>query len=494
MFRPVTLSTLLAIAVCGCSSSHSVGPASTPARAGTGALPLPPSPSPLWTGGNLYDHFGLAQGAGIAGLRFDTWAGCPVQRFDVVCVDSVLADGQPQDLKSIDGKVISVHAKVSPTENKATIEVRRAIVGPVEAVDFEHAHATVMGQEVFLYQASADWSALVVGALVEVNGYIGLTGQVYATRVDLAPPGPYVLRGILGRGAGGHFSLGALDVDVSAAEIAGFPAHSPVVGDPVVMISSRPPVAGLFVADSVRFEGGDWNQLSIWENHAEDLLEGIVTAKRSEVDFDVGGRRVLLDTCSCGPTALPPAVGTPLSLHSVLDYGGTALVSTNIGTYVNTLLTGPIEQIDADTRRLKVLGFDVQALPATYVSSISSSIAGDASDIAGNQLSFSDLKLGDAVDISGEALGQLLVASSIGRSRTVPRIYGDMFRSDYPNLSVLGQTIVVDRNTVIVHNPDEVVPDLASYRTGGRLPLLFTVDLASPTPPLRATRILIELL
>jgi hypothetical protein len=257
--RATTLVILIAvIELSGCDSGRQDGPA--PAPSGSIA-PSSASPDivPL-----AYHYLGIVRSHRIGNLTLGQAAGCA----DVpggVCVQSVSADGEPRSLDSLEGKIVEVDATVLPTLNTATVAIRRAVVGPVDAVDLARARLTVMGQDVYLYGVGGEGSLpqLAVGDVVEVNGYVGRGGQVFATRIDLVDPKlqdepVFLVRGILSMASDGRLEAGGLVLDLSGASVEGFPASSPIAGDAVVLFGSRRPVAGTFMVGRAVFDGKVW--------------------------------------------------------------------------------------------------------------------------------------------------------------------------------------------------------------------------------------------
>jgi len=486
---------LLAIQLGGCSSKNDGPPASsssatTPAVPPRVAQPIPPPP-PSEPRSGEYNYVGVVQSfwLGDVGLRPPSNCHAP-DASSALCVDAVLADGEAQDLNSIDRKVIELRATVAKGVNTATVEVLRAVVGPVEAIDADHARITVMGQDVFLWgvQGRVDALALIVGAVAEVNGYVGAGGQIFATRIDRAPAGaPFLVRGILTAGPHGILRVGALEVDLASANLVGFPASTPLPQDPVVLIAATAPRQGILAVDKARFERAVWDATSMYQGHRL-LLQGVVTAVRSPFDFDVGGRKVIVESCTCYQfTALPPAVGTPLDLRTSDYSGGSTLISTNIGPWSTVQMRGQIEQVDPAQRRLRLLGFDVQGFPVTYVG------ARDSENIAGDQLSFAYLDVGDVVKVTAQTFGSMLVASSIVRNEGHARIVTDLFKQEFPNLRLLNQLVATDQQTSVQCAQCADSGQSAAFPKDQYFPPLLTIDLDSEHPPLRAASIIVDL-
>jgi Domain of unknown function (DUF5666) len=364
--------------------------------------------------------------------------------FGASCIQSVTLDGRPASLTDLkDGQIVEIHGTrieppgaVLPNSGYAgvSIDIRRAVVGPVEAIDANHFRLTVLGQQVYAYAGIATDVAL--GDLVTVSGHFNADGEILAEFIEpYVGDSQFVVRGVLNDTALGGFALGGLEIDLSAASREGFPGGAPLPGDAVVVFAEQPPDEGILTANAVRCTGQC--ATASWEN---GWVAGFVTAWRSPTDFDVDGIAVQPSWCQCVYGA-PPDIGRYVYVSL---YHGNADVTPAPTTSFRTGLAGRIEAIDEVRREITVLGFPVQMSPATLIAATQENYY----DFAGS-LSLSDLQLGDAVEVGGEVAGNVVVAGRIVPGSEASFVLSYDYTLDRPAIHVAERTILTETTTTI---------------------------------------------
>jgi Domain of unknown function (DUF5666) len=453
----------------------------------------PPPPS--------HNYVGALWGEEAVGIEL--WVGSPCASHlgfessatgnDLGCADLTM-DGAAVSVDSLrTGQVIELYLNPADPERTAWVDIHRTAVGAVDALDAAHAQMTVLGQRVYVTDVTAiygnafpdgdgDLGALAVGDRVTVAGHFSADGQVMASLIQQdAGPGEVLLRGVLADGANGLFRIGELQVDLSGASLEGFPGDAPLAGDTVLLLADQDPQNGVLVVRSARDAGhSDWNP----DNYS---VTGFVTAARDSYDFDVGGYTVRKDACvQCATLAEPLATGTYVRVS------GRSFDVTNVTllwpTGVGVGLVGPVDAIDAAAGSLTVLGITVQTSPATHTSADEQPWVGSAT------LDLAELGIGNTVTVSGNVLGDIIVAGRVGRVGEGTRIRTRAYERADPAVVVLGRQILTDAATTVLacdfYTDDCTTADaswLFSY-AGAYLPTL-SIDIDTATMPLRATQI-----
>jgi hypothetical protein len=294
---------------------------------------------------------------------------------------------------------------------------------------------TVLGQRVFMVDTAA--LNLAIGDVVTVHGHFTADGQVLPTLVEpYVGENLYLVRGVLQELAPNRFAVGALEVDLASATREGFPGGAPVAGDAVLVVAGQPPTQGVLTASTVRCEGAC--RPARWGNGG---ARGFITAWRSATDFDVDGVTIRPNWCECTYGA-SPALGTYVDVSL---YGGNAELLLAPSASPPLGLTGHVTAADPVTRELVVLGYRVQASPATHISATPQ----DYPSV--DALTFDALGVGDTVEVSGTTLGGVLVAGTIVRQGDTAQVragYYDFTLSD-PVIEVAGQSILTNAATLV---------------------------------------------
>jgi len=359
------------------------------------------------------------------------------------CIETVTIDGVPADASALKaGQIVEVHggrfswssfANAAPptTDNPTvTVDIQRAIVGPVEAIDIDHAWMTVLGQRVYADDAAVASTA--VGEVVTVYGHFTGTGQIVAELVEPYAGDPlFLLRGVLTEPAPGHFAIGELEVDISSATRENFPGGAPLPGD-TVLVRGDPPSSGDVVsATAVRCIGACLSPRWLLGS-----ARGFLTSWRSPTDFDVDGIAVRLDYCDYCPDTPPPTPGTFISV-SVNYYG--SQVTQASSTSRTIALAGRVTAKDSVLGEIVVHGYRVHVSPATHI------IADP--DVYFDVLPFDNVNVYDAVEISGQASGAGIRADTIVRQGSANIVKVLDYTLAAPAIEVAGRAILTDSTT-----------------------------------------------
>ncbi|HSG66215.1 MAG TPA: DUF5666 domain-containing protein [Gammaproteobacteria bacterium] len=359
------------------------------------------------------------------------------------CIDSVTFDGLPAHVEDLrPGQIVEIHGSrlipgLSPPGDSwgdVNVDVKRAIVGPIERIDAERAWLTVLGQRVYAYDAAVESAA--VGDTVSVYGHITGDGQVTAELVEPYAGDPlFLLRGTLAGLASGRLAIGDLEIDISSATLENFPAGASLPGDTVLVFSDQPPDQGLLTAKTLRCIG---ECVSDWVGGgALGWARGFLTGWRSPTDFDIDGISIRPRSCECG-YGMPPPLG---SFVDVFLRDGNADITRAPSTTHRLGLAGRITAIEVAHREIEVLGYRVQLSPATQITATRQYYFNvDA-------LAFEELRVNDSIEISGEAIGSTIVAGTAIRQGDAHVVRSYDYGLEAPAIEIAGQTILTDAAT-----------------------------------------------
>ena len=230
--------------------------------------------------------------------------------------------------------------------------------------------------------------------VVEVSGMVATLGAIDATRIDVKPDGgPFDVTGyVTNLALSTHrFNVNALVVDYSSANMDDFPTGQPTDGDLVLVKGFTFAADGSFVATRVELRSDDWLKAA-----AGDVLEveGAITDFESATKFNVAGRAV-----TTTPTTLYEH-GTVATLANdvLVEVEGTAdaagvLVAHKV-KFKQVSEIRIVAQIQGKTNSsLEILGLQVATNDVTHYE--------DMSVLALRNLSFTDLAVGNWVDVRG---------------------------------------------------------------------------------------------
>ena len=306
--------------------------------------------------------------------------------FGSVVVDGAMgtdADIQVGDVVTLDGEEALNPVQNWLHDNARRTELRHIIAGPVDSVDLGHGRLVVMGQPVFTQGFSCTNTAgdqdlaqsllqLQPGDRVTVSGHDSRAGDVLATRINHNAAASLLVSGyVTGLDVSrSRFTLNALTIDYSQAQLLSFPSNAPLPGDHVVAFANQPPLSGMLTATRLKRV----SEFLIGPANADAWVEGLITRWVSVSDFDVDGHRISLDaTASCDSLSL--GLNAHVVLSASLDEQGIVRKGSSDSFFCPMLvqpqeitLTGPIDAIDLANGALTLLGFTVQTNMLTRIS------------------------------------------------------------------------------------------------------------------------------
>lgn len=251
--------------------------------------------------------------------------------FDVDTADVVI-DGTPAAASELRlGMVVEVRGTIdarTATGVAASVEFDDDLQGPVEAVDESQSTIVVLGQLVFVTEATVfdgtTLATLEIGEVIEVSGFVDGGGNLRATRIELESESEgYELRGLIAEldGDAETFRIGGQLVDYSNAEIENAPPDG-LANDLYVEVEAQDdPVGGVLLATEVEVKGNDFDG----EEGEEVEIEGLVTRVISATEFVLNQtRRVRTDarTEFENGTAADIAVNARLEAEGIVDNDG----------------------------------------------------------------------------------------------------------------------------------------------------------------------------
>lgn len=431
------LLTLSAMAACGGGSGSNDG--------GGGGVVPPPSNGIVRTGFVLgpIASFGSVV---VNGIHYDTDGA------------TITVDGAPAtqaDLRV--GQVIQVTAELedgATTGTASSISFDDNVEGPIASIDAAAGVMVVLGQTVRIGPATSfddsiqprSIEGLAVGDFAEVSGLVMADGSIDATRIEIdADGGELEVHGVVSAldAANSRFSINALVVDYSAAQLDDFPAGGIADGQPVEAKGLALDGSGALVATRVEYEGGTVNATE--GDFAE--IEGFITRFASAEDFDVNGVPVVTNASTRfdDGTAADLALNVKVEVEGVFDANGRLVareVDLKLGGDIE--ITGLVDSVDAAGDSLVVLGIPVDVDALTRFE--------DQSDARVSPLTLDDVNVGDYVEIRGAE-----IPADSGRVQAA-LLERDDFDADTelqgfatavaaPTLTILGVTVQTDGAT-----------------------------------------------
>ena len=251
----------------------------------------------------------------VNGVRYNT----NTAAFDIDGSDGVQSDLAVGDVVTIRGTVND--DGTSPTASSVTFD--DAVEGPIQAIDAAAGTMTVLGQ---LVRTDADTSfddsispasldGLAIDDIVEISGFVLADGSISATRVEQKPAGgEFEVTGEVSNLTATTFTINALTVDFSAAQLDNFPGGTPEAGQRVEAKGMSLGAGGQLLATRVEFKGTDLG------GDAGDAaeIEGFITRFVSASDFDVEGVRVT----TTGSTTFTNGTSADLGLNRKVEVEG----------------------------------------------------------------------------------------------------------------------------------------------------------------------------
>jgi hypothetical protein len=371
---------------------------------------------------------------------------------------TITVDGEPAtqaDLRV--GQVVRITAELEDGETTGTasaIDFDDNVEGPIESIDAAAGVLVVLGQTVRIGPGTSfddsieprSIDGLAVGDFVEVSGLVMADGSIDATRIEIdANGGELEVHGVVAAldAANSRFSINALVVDYSAAQLDDFPAGGLADGQPVEAKGLALDGSGALVATRVEFKG----PAVAGETDDFGEIEGFITRFASAQDFDVSGLCVTTGAATVfeGGTAADLGLDVKVEVEGLFDAAGCLAarkVDIRLGTAVR--VTAVIDSVDAAANSLVLLGIPVDVDALTRME--------DQSDADLEPLTLADLAAGDYVEIRG---GERPAGSGRVRAALLERddlddeteLQGFATAVAAPTLTILGVTIETDGST-----------------------------------------------
>jgi len=209
----------------------------------------------------------------------------------------VFINGQAGNLADIQpGYVVAVTGAINAdgvTGTADTIDYQTTLRGPIDGVDVQAGRISMVGQTVHTYQGtvfdqgidSQSVAGLAVGSRIEVSGFPMASGEVLATRIEIAAPGSEVR--LFGPVSGLNmadllFNINRQIVDYGSTAVIDLPGGMPEDGSSLLAIGSL--VDGILVAEELAGAAQLPPVLGLRIH-----ISGLVTRFGSATDFDVDG-------------------------------------------------------------------------------------------------------------------------------------------------------------------------------------------------------------
>ncbi len=363
------------------------------------------------------------------------------------------------------GYVVVIQANIPPDGSgvqATTIDFSHDVIGPLSAVDVVQNNSIVLGQRITMNDstaygpgispASADGLALLpAGQVLRVSGFVGVDGEILATRIELGPNAAELeVTGIVLSldTATGKFEIGGLVIDYSNASIEGFAGGVPALGDRVEVSGSQLGMAGELVATEVKLKEPG----SGFEEDDQLEIEGLVTVLMSVNSFSVSGIPVMTNAVTkySGGDASMLGLNVRVEVEGRLNSGG-VLVAEEVefrrdGKLRVEALVGAI---DPAAGTLQILGIPVQTTTLTSFE--------DKSPLELRPFTLADINPGDPLRVVGNESMDVpgtIMATQIVRMEKLEklRLKGIAANVVEPTFSILGVTVFTDSQTDLEGN------------------------------------------
>lgn len=421
------------------------------------------SPAPVAT--NIVSQ-GTITGFGsviVNGVRYDTGSA------------TINLDGSPgveTDLAV--GQIVVVKGTISDdgtTGTATSVDFDDAVEGPIESIDLANDSMTVLGQLVLVngdtvYEDDINPDSLEglnVGDIVEVSGNIDANGDIVATYIELEDPGSdFEVTGFAMNVDSGAFTfeINSLVVDYSAASLDDFPNGGPENGQLVEAKGNMLGGAGELIATEVEFEGNDFDV----DDGDEVEIEGFITRFNSATDFDVSGIAVTTNAS----TEFENGSSANLALNVKVEVDGEInaagiLVADEVDFEEEGIIRIAALVQDVQSDRLTLLGIEVTVNVQTEFD--------DESAMDVQNFSFSDVNVGDYVEVRGFDSAGTIVATRLERDDDEGEVSlrGFVEAVADPEFTILGVTIQTNAGTEFEDDDVPLTPVEFFSQAMGRL-------------------------
>ena len=345
-----------------------------------------------------------------------------------------------------------------------------AVEGPISDIDLAAATLTVLGQLVRIDGATSfddgiiprSLDGLSVNNIVEVSGFYLADGSISATRIELKSQGGELeLTGTVSNVGTGTFEINGFVIDFSAATLENFPNGMPENGQRVEAKGDGLGGSGELVATRVQYKESE-----LGEDGDEAEVEGFITVFNSAADFEVEGVRVTTNA----QTVYENGASTDLALNRKIEVEGSinaagVLVAESIDFRVSGALRVEALVEDIQASQLMVLGINIRVNDSTRYE--------DSSVLDLENFRFSDISVGDYVEIRGYEDQDGLIATQIDRDdfQGDVAVRGFVENIANPDLVILGVTISTSAATDFIDNDGvtELTPAEFFGQADGRL-------------------------
>jgi len=349
-----------------------------------------------------------------------------------------------------------------------SIDFSNNVEGPISSIDLVTSRFVVLGQTVIVDANTsfddsllpADLTSLKVSDRVEVSGLVNSSGNIVASRIELAHTATTMveLSGVISAlDSNAHtFDIGTQNVDYSSVSLVNF---TPANGDTVevhgtlnsnnVLIASRVEaededheVEHSSSSASSTSSSANSSSTSAAATHRE--IEGLVTRFASTADFDVAGRAVT----TTSNTRFENGTMSDLALDVRLEVEGSAnasgvLVADKVQFRIasDVRLEAKVDAVDATAGTVSLLGVTVKFTAITRYE--------DKSAAKIERFSLKDLSAGDFVEIRAGLANGVLTATRLERdtAQSIIKLRGPVDSVAAPVFTLVGITVNTDSST-----------------------------------------------
>ncbi|MGQ0835597.1 MAG: DUF5666 domain-containing protein, partial [Gammaproteobacteria bacterium] len=379
----------------------------------------------------------------VNGVRFDTSGA------------TVTLDGQQGTESQLRvGHVVRVEGRLNADRRggrASSIDFDDAVEGPVQSVDGTAGTLVVLGQNVRVDALTsfdddfqpASLAGVAIGAIVEVSGFRDANGVIHATRIEREDAaGEFEVTGTVQDhdAAAKRFSIAALIVDYSTAQLDDLPGGAPVDGLLVEVKGRSLDANGVLLA--TRVEGKQKDMDADDDNEAE--IEGLITRFVSPTDFDVNGQRVT----TTAATRFENGTSANLALNARVEVEGNVRDGVLLADKVefereaDLRVSADVGSIVATAGTFTVLGITIQTDTTTRFE--------DKTDAQVRPFDLAALRVGDFVEVRGSAgsIPNSIAAARVERDDDEDEIElrGPAANVAQPQLTILGVTVMTDAN------------------------------------------------
>jgi len=437
---------ILALIVFGCSGGSGLLTAANSGIGGTGVV----SSGPITGFGSIF----------VNGVEYQT---------DSAAVEFDDASGSVTELK------LGMRVKVEAIENRGIFnatkvlfdyEVKGPVTSLVTSTDGLSKQFTVLGTRVSVDQtatvfdnsAGFSFASLAENQLVKISGLFDQNGVLVANYIELG--GNFVvgtseveLKGVISNLSGTCFILGSMTVDASSANLIGLP--NGLTDNAQVEVKGVLANGTTVTATLVRSEQGDLEGV---EGQVE--LSGFVTDFTRLASFKVAGQQVNADSATLIPAGTSLTNGSKVEVEGALSNG--VLVAVLVQHEQEDLKIHG--QVTALTNSSKQASITVGTDTIAVTSDASTLFEDETNSVA--QMSYSDLAIGDFVEIRASKVNSDILASVIRRTGVGEHlIEGAMDSISSSSVSVLGVSFALVNGTTVYKNSADQSVTQANFIT-----------------------------